>query len=263
MADQPEVHNWNDPQVVAQWTANPSPGNAARPQQLEMTLTLLAQVQPRGLRLLDLGCGDGAVAEMALTRLPECYVAGVDLSPPMLEAAERRLAPYAGRYRLYHRALTATAPLPGEAPFDAAVGVQSVHHLTGAEKRGLFRWVAGRLRPGGLLLLTDRVRLPSAALFPYYLALYSAQQAALGGPTPPAGYDYAAHLRELTLGGDRPDTVEDQLGWMREAGFGEAGCFYRHVERAIFGGLKAPPDPPDPDDRGGAPPGASPARRAL
>ena len=212
MPDQPAVHNWNDSQAVAEWTANRSPGNAARPQQLEMTLTLLAQVQPRGLRLLDLGCGDGAVAEMALARLPESYVAGVDLSPPMLEAAERRLAPYAGRYRLYHRALIATTPLPGEAPFDAAIGVQSVHHLTGEAKRGLFRWVAGRLRPGGLLLLTDRVRLPSAALFPYYLALYSAQQAALGGPTPPAGYDYAAHLRELALGGDRPDTVEDQLG---------------------------------------------------
>src|SRR6476469_6010303 len=92
MSDRTAAHIWSDPEAVAQWTANPSPGNAARPQQLEMTLTLLAQVQPRGLRLLDLGCGDGVVAEMALTRLPESYVAGVDLSPPMLEAAAARLA---------------------------------------------------------------------------------------------------------------------------------------------------------------------------
>ena len=252
----PAVHNWNDPAAVADWLANNTSGNPGRAAQIEMVVTLLGQVAPRGLRILDLGCGDGQVAELLLTRLPESYVAGVDLSPPMLEAAAARLAAYPGRHALYRRALTDLTPLAEEpAPFDAAIGVQSIHHLDAAGKQALFAWVADHLRPGGLFVLSDRVHLPDAALFPYYLALYAAQQARHGAPPLPPGHGYAAHLGALVLRADTPDTVEDQLAWLRAAGFGAAGCFYRSIERAIFGGLKGPAGPagqPDPADTSAA-----------
>ncbi|MGI8685263.1 MAG: SAM-dependent methyltransferase [Acidimicrobiales bacterium] len=247
----PAVQDWNDPAAVAEWIAGLRRDNPRRQAQLERVVTLLGQVQARGLRLLDLGCGDGVVAEQVLIHLPGSTVVGLDQSPPMLAAAEARLAAYPGRARLVRRALDDPAPLEGEAPFDAAMAVQSVHHLDAAGKRALFAWVAAHLRPGGLFVLSDRVRLPSAALYPYHQALYSAQQAQSGEPLLPAGYGYGAHLHALALGGDRPDTVADQLTWLRAAGFGEADCFYREVERAIFGGLKqaaGPPDCPVPGD---------------
>ena len=241
----PIVQDWNDPATVESWIATRTESLPGRSEHLEMLITLLGQVQPAGLRVLDLGCGDGVVAEMVLTRLPDSYVAGVDLSPPMLEAAAARLAPYPGRYALYRRSLQDSSTLAGEAPFDAAIGVQSVHHLNAAEKQALFAWVAGQLRPGGIFLLSDRIHLPSAALFPYYQALYAARQARRDAPPLPAGFGYAAHLRALALRADLPDTVEDQLTWLRAAGFGEAGCFYRYIERAVFGGLKLPTQPAD------------------
>jgi tRNA (cmo5U34)-methyltransferase len=210
-----------------------------------MLLTLLTQHQPQGLRLLDLGCGDGIVSEMVLTRLPGSVIAGLDSSKPMLAAAEARLSAYPGRYALYERGMDDSTPLPDRVPFDAAIGVQSIHHLTSAGKAALFRWVAGHLRPGGLLLLSDRIRLTSAALFPYIQALHDFAQQELGGPLAPAGFGYAAHLRAAERRGDLPDTVEDQLAWMQDAGFGEVTCFYRLNERAIFGGLLQPPGPPD------------------
>jgi tRNA (cmo5U34)-methyltransferase len=238
------VQDWNDPATVASWIATRAESNPGRSEHLERLITLLGQVQPEGLRVLDLGCGDGMVAELVLTHLPGSYVAGVDLSPPMLEAAAARLAAYPGRYALYRRSLQDSTPLAGEAPFDAAIAVQSVHHLDPAEKQALFAWVAGRLRPGGIFLLSDRIHLPSAALFPYYQALYAARQARHGAAPLPAGFGYAAHLRALALRADLPDTVEDQVTWLRAAGFGEAGCFYRYIERAVFGGLKLPAQPP-------------------
>jgi len=241
----PTVQDWNDPVTVASWIATRTQGNPGRSAHLEMLITLLGQVQPQGLRVLDLGCGDGVVAEMVLTRLPGSYVAGVDLSPPMLEAAAARLAAYPGRHALYRRSLQDSSALAGEAPFDAAIAVQSVHHLDPAGKQALFAWVAGQLRPGGIFLLSDRIHLPSAALFPYYQALYAAQQAGHGAPPLPPGFGYAAHLRALALRADLPDTVEDQLAWLRAAGFGEAGCFYRYIERAVLGGLKLPAQPRD------------------
>ena len=241
----PQVQDWNDPAAVAEWIGTHTRVNPGRAGQLAMVLTLLGQVQPQGLRLLDLGCGDGVVSEMVLTQLPESVVVGVDLSDPMLAAAAVRLAPYAGRYTLLRRALTDPTPLADQPPFDAALGVQSIHHLDGPGKAALFRWVADHLRPGGLLLLSDRVRLPDAALFPYFRALYDVYQQELGAVPSPAGYGYAAHLQALALRADVPDTVEDQLAWMRAAGFGAVDCFYRHTERAIFGGLKQPATPAD------------------
>ncbi|MDQ2809801.1 MAG: class I SAM-dependent methyltransferase [Chloroflexota bacterium] len=248
----PQVQDWNDPAAVADWLETHAQSNPGRAGQLAMVLTLLGQVQATGLRLLDLGCGDGMVSEMVLTQLPGSVVVGLDLSAPMLAAAEARLAPYAGRYTLYQRALDDPSPLVDQPLFDAAIGVQSIHHLDGAGKAALFRWVADHLRPAGLLVLSDRVRLPDAALFPYFRALHDAYQRDHGAAPSPPDYGYAAHRRALDLRADVPDTVEDQLAWMRAAGFGAVDCFYRHTERAIFGGLKQPATPADqplPGDR--------------
>lgn len=248
----PAVQDWSDPAAVADWLATSScGGNPNRRAQLDMLVALVAELQPEGTRILDLGSGDGIVSELLLNRVPGSSVVGIDMSVPMLEAAEKRLSAYPGRYKLLRRSMSDLSPLAGEAPFDAAIGVQSIHHLDGAGKRALFGWVADRLRLGGLFLLSDRVRLPSAALFPYHRLLYNRQQAAAGGKELPADYGYSAHLRSLEMRADLPDTVEDQLIWLREAGFGDADCFYRYVERAIFGGLKMPPfapDQPAPDD---------------
>jgi ubiquinone/menaquinone biosynthesis C-methylase UbiE len=59
----------------------------------------LADVPPPG-RVLDLGTGTGVVAKALAERYPEAQVVGIDLSPGMVEEAERKLpAPLAGRVR--------------------------------------------------------------------------------------------------------------------------------------------------------------------
>lgn len=220
-----------------------------------MVITLLQAFQPADTRILDLGCGDGIVTEMLLQALPGSTICGVDSSPPMLVAAEQRLQAYRGRYSLVQGDLVALGELHLPSSFDAAIGVQSIHHLDGQGKQALFRQVAARLRFGGLFLLSDRVMLPSAALFSLHSALWNYQRAKYGLPPAWEDFGYAAHLQALALQGDVPDTVEDQLLWLREAGFSAADCFYRLVERAIFGGLKLPPTPsatPLPDDHSAA-----------
>lgn len=242
---------WHDPATVQSWIANRTGGNAQRNEHLDIVATLLETFQPEGLRVLDLGCGDGMVAELLLQRLPGSSVVGYDSSKPMLEAADARLSRYPGRYQLLSGELEDVAALGSVGPFDAAIGVQSIHHLDGPGKQALFRQVATLLRPGGFLLLSDRVRLASAALFPLHLALWNRLQRNAGGRLATEGYGYATHLKANEARGDRPDTVEEQLDWMREAGFGEADCFFRMAERAIFGGLKLDATPrgvPTPDD---------------
>ena len=134
--------------------------------------------------ILDLGTGTGETARRVLERHPGARVTGVDESPPMLERA-RTILPDATLVvaRLQD-------PLP---PFqyDLVVSALAVHHLTPAEKRDLFARVAAALRPGGLFVLADVIV-----------------------PEDPA--DAVAPIEE---GYDLPDRLDDQLGWLREAGF--------------------------------------------
>ncbi len=244
--------NWQDPADAQSWIEERTKRNPLRSEHLSLVLELLAVLQPDGQRILDLGCGDGVVAALLLDRFPTAHLTGVDTSPPMLERAGERLAPYPGRWRLYQstmQGLDALALPP--ASFDAAIGIQSIHHLNREEKQTLFQRVAGLLRPGGLFLLSDRVRLAAAGLFPYHRAIWNRVQAQHSLPTAPAEYTYASHLYAAASRGDQPDTVEDQLAWLQAAGFGAVDCFYRYVQRAIFGGLNGPALPetatPDPD----------------
>jgi tRNA (cmo5U34)-methyltransferase len=213
---------------------------------LTLVLEGLAVLQPDGHRILDLGCGDGLVAALLLDRFPAAHLTGVDGSRPMLDRARERLAPYPGRWTLQESTMEALGRLDlPAASFDAAIGVQSIHHLNGEEKQALFHTVARLLRPGGLFLLSDRVRLAAAGLFPYHLALWNRLQAQHGMPLAPDDYNYAAHLAAVQARADQPDTVEEQMDWLRAAGFGAVDCFYRYVQRAIFGGLNGPAPPED------------------
>ena len=65
-----------------------------------------------------------------------------------------------------------------------------MHHLTPTEKRDLFARVATVLRPGGIFVLADVV-------------------------VPERPEDVVTPIEE---GYDLPDRLDDQLGWLREAG---------------------------------------------
>jgi len=81
----------------------------------------------------------------------------------------------------------------------------AVHHLDGPGKRGLFSRVAGVLRPGGHFVLGDVV-------------------------VPPAGQEGPIDIDWVM---DKPDSVADQLAWLREAGF-EAEASSVRVDLAMF-----------------------------
>ena len=240
--------NWHDPVYVRDWMRNRMRGgNQTRSEQLEILLELLSTFQADGQRVLDLGCGDGVVSELVLERFPGAYVVGLDSSSPMLEAARARLSRFGGRFTLLNHDLRdSDAAVVEIGTFDAAIAVQAVHHLSASEKQALFQWVSLCLRDGGLFLMADRVKLTSAALFPYHLSLWDRLQRLSGGEPASEGYSYADHLARCALRGDQPDTVEDQLHWLRAAGFGEVDEFYRYIERAVFGGLKVPRRPETP-----------------
>jgi tRNA (cmo5U34)-methyltransferase len=145
--------------------------------------TARATAGRRAARILELGTGTGETARRVLARHPEARLTGIDVSPEMLEEARRAL-PDADL-----RVARLEDPLP-DGPFDLVVSTLAVHHLDAAGKADLFRRVADALAPGGRFVLADVVvpERPEDAVIP------------------------------CTPGFDLPDTVADQLEWLRAAG---------------------------------------------
>ena len=99
-------------------------------------------------RLLDLGCGTGALAERVLGVAPGAHLTCVDLSPRMAEAARVRLA---GRAEVL---LGDAERLPfHDAGFDAAWCNDSFHHYPDPERAAFQAWRV--LAPGGALVIGD------------------------------------------------------------------------------------------------------------
>jgi tRNA (cmo5U34)-methyltransferase len=153
--------------------------------------------------VLELGTGTGETAVRVLARHPGARWTGIDASEAMLARARERLP----EAELLVRPLEDLLPA---GPFDLVVSVLAVHHLDGAGKRDLFARVAGVLRPGGRFVLGDVV----------------VPRAGEEGPIFIDG-DY-----------DKPDTVADQLAWLREAGFDATATDVR-VDLAVFHAILA------------------------
>jgi tRNA (cmo5U34)-methyltransferase len=151
--------------------------------------------------VLELGVGTGETARRVLARHPDAHLVAIDDSDEMLAAAAQTLrahAPDLRRGRLQD-------PLP-EGPFDLAIAALSVHHLGSSGKADLFARLAPKLRPGGRFVLADVV-------------------------IPP---DPADAIIPLDTGFDLPDTVEDQVDWLREAGFATARTTWAYRDLAVL-----------------------------
>jgi tRNA (cmo5U34)-methyltransferase len=151
-------------------------------------------------RLLELGTGTGETALRVLARHPGASLVGVDVSEDMLAVARERL-PGADL-----RVARLEDPLP-DGPFDLAFSALAIHHLDGPGKAELFRRVAAVLGNGGRFVFGDVV-VPE---------------------------DPADAVTPLSPGYDLPSRVEDQLGWLRDAGF-EPSCVWSVGDLAVIVG---------------------------
>ena len=101
-----------------------------------------------GPRLLDLGCGTGALAERVMESAPDARLSCVDLSPNMVEAARARLA---GRARV--AVCDAERLIFPDSSFDAAWCNDSFHHYPDPERAAFQAWRV--LAPGGSFVIGD------------------------------------------------------------------------------------------------------------
>jgi tRNA (cmo5U34)-methyltransferase len=190
-------------------------------------------------RFLDLGAGDGALAALMLSLFGQAEAVLVDFSEPMLAGVERRLAGR-GRWQIVRGDLSDPSwrdALPG-AGYGAAVSSLAIHHLPGERKRALYAEVFDLLEDGAMFVNMDYVTVtgPLQGLWDEQLVANSMRLERERG-----GSRTAQELERNLCGDedeDRPDTVEDQVQWLREAGFEQVEVHFKWAEVAVFGGIK-------------------------
>ncbi|RJK94874.1 class I SAM-dependent methyltransferase [Vallicoccus soli] len=128
--------------------------------------TLLHRVPPGPLRVLDVGCGAGALAVRLARR--GARVDALDVDPGMVAAARARVPP---SVRVV-RADVLRDPLPGTG-YDAVVSVSALHHLP--LDLALPR-LARSLRPGGVLVAVALPRTDLPRDLPVEAAAYVTQR---------------------------------------------------------------------------------------
>jgi ubiquinone/menaquinone biosynthesis C-methylase UbiE len=99
-------------------------------------------------RLLDVGCGTGALLERLTMRHPAAQLTGVDPVPEMLAAARRRLPPEV----VLQEGWAERLPFASES-FDVVVSANVFHYVR--EPAAALSEMGRVLRPGGRLVLTD------------------------------------------------------------------------------------------------------------
>ena len=184
------------------------------PHRTEGEAVLLEFLPARTGRILDLGCGDGRLAALALLARPGADAVCVDFSPAMLDACRER---FAGDGRVTVVGHDLSEPIPDLGPFDVVVSSFAIHHLEHDRKHELYREVFALLPPGGVFLNLEHVTPATERL----------------------------HSRFLTALGITPDEedpsnilldVGTQLAWLREIGFADVDCHWKWLELALIGG---------------------------
>ncbi len=135
-----------------------------------------AAVGEPGARVLEIGCGTGAVTEKLLAR--GARVTALDQNPEMLEQARSRLA------RAPREALNLVERTAAEIDsfddrsFDAVVAGLSLSEMSRSERAFVLKQSFRVLRPGGIVAIADEV-VPRGAVTRVWHWILRAPQAAL------------------------------------------------------------------------------------
>ena len=210
---------------------DPIQRHPTRDEQLDILVSVLANMLPDGGRVLDLGCGTGYIDWMLLQRRGDLRLTGLDFKRDSLAEAAAALAAWPGQVELAEADLMLPAPLRAAA-FTALV----FHDLTDEAKQACIRATADKLKPGGAFLLYDRVRLAEAPCFPMQQSIWQRiEQKHVRGMRDAA--DFASYEADLASN-NRPATLANYFEWLPAAGF-STQLLHLHGNVMLMGAVKA------------------------
>lgn len=225
---------WKSAEIVAVWNAEAEEREQKRATHRRFMAELLPFGADDAFTFLDLGAGTGAATKVILSMFPRSTAVLADFSPQLIGEGERELDAFAGRFR-YVEFDMATGTWPATIPntLDAIVTSLTVHHLPDHRKQSLFAEIFEHLAPGSWYLNYD----PVSSLDPLVEAAWqrvndrrdpdAARRHLHRSPQEQARHDN--HVRYIV-------PLDQQLDYLRSAGFHGIDVYFKHLEDVIYGG---------------------------
>ena len=218
-----------------------------RREQMDVVLSLVPAAEDDEFAVADLACGEGLFARLLLERYPRAHLTAFDGSETMLARAAERLSPFGERARVLPFDLAARDWL-AELPEGMRVITSSlaVHHLEDVAKAALYRELAGKLAPGGALIIADVVEPVNAAarraVISAWHAIACEQSLALSGSEAlyrqAVNEGWAPPADDEPVPGEMPAPLFRHLQWLKAAGLSSVDCFWLRAGIAIYGGYR-------------------------
>ena len=227
---------WRSADIVGHWVEEAEAQERNRAGQRRLMADLLPFGADAEFTFVDLGAGTGAASRAILARHRGSSAILADFSAQMMAAGEPQMAQFTGRYRTVEFDLTASV-WPDEIPahVDAIVTSMCVHHLTDERKRTLFAEIFDHLVPGGWYLNYDPVSAPEQAIGQAWERVADREDPEAAHKrqhrTPEQQARWENHVRYVI-------PLDQQLGYLRAAGFAGIDVYWKKLENVIYGGYR-------------------------
>ena len=188
----------------------------------------VASVDAKNPGILDIGAGTGLLSAFLMERYPEASFTLIDISEKMLDMAKDRFRNnsnvkyIAADYSKY--AFTEK--------YDMVVSALSIHHLEDEEKKGLYKKSYSTLKANGIFINADQVHGETPFIENLNKTTWRQHIESSGLPKEEilAGYE------RVKL--DKDTKLDQQLDWLKEAGFCDVSCIYKYYQFAVMFGRK-------------------------
>lgn len=200
-----------------------------------------AAATPHARHLLDIGCGAGNYTLKMLEKIPNLNCTLIDLSRPMLDKAQQRVAPATtGRVETIQTDVRAANFAP--ASFDIVLAAAVLHHLrTDEEWEQVFASVLTWLRPGGSFWIFDYVEQSTPAIDHLMQQRFGEYLIQLKGGGE-AGQKYRDFVFAYVQAEDSPKPVLWQINLFSRVGFVNVDILHKNGPFAAFGACKPSSD---------------------
>ena len=179
-------------------------------------------------KILELGIGTGLTSERILKIIPNASLTAVDFSEQMMVGAKKRLAKYNVKY-----VFGDYSQLKFDNDFDIILSVIGIHHQNNKGKQKLFKKILNSLKSGGIFVFGDLVTYCNEkkaavndARHYHHLVENARDDQALE--------EWAYHHKFLNL----LAPIEDQIVWLKKAGFSSVEVKYEHLNTALIIAIK-------------------------
>ena len=235
---------WGDRGFIERWSTKGNWQAPIREVQTAMVLRMIPHPVNQAIRILDIGAGYGALAAAVLHDRANAIAVCLDASEEMLRLGRDRNSDLKDRISFIQASLETPDWLDSvHESFDAVISSRALHHFTANQRRrDIFKEAFALVRAGGCFINADNVRAPTKSLGEHYRRardeyLDRFVREASGGKTNLA--EARAASPTTYHGPHNNGYLDEELAWLREAGFEDVDCFWKFATTVVYGGFRS------------------------